>query len=154
MEIIRASTAKEFTELDLANDQPALHSGIEALAAWARAAGERPDEFWERQRTAVWSRVAEVEQQAKARRWPALAWTAASASIAIATLVIGHRVAEPPQPVNPQAWIDPDQELLMRVERVVHSEAPPALEPAALLTQEIIQHQPVSTIRNRERRHE
>ena len=153
MEIIRASTDKESTELDFANDQPVLQPGIEALAEWARAAGERPDEFWKRQRTAVWSCVAKIEQS-RARRWPALAWMAAAASIAIATLVIGQRVADPPQPVKPQAWIDPDQELLIRIERVVHSEAPPALEPAALLNQEIIQQEPVSAIQNREPRHE
>jgi hypothetical protein len=38
-----------------------------------------------------------------------------------------------------QAQVDPDHELLVAVERAVHNDGPAALDPAALLAEEMVQ---------------
>lgn len=61
----------------------------------------------------------------------------ATATIAIATvLVLGGHIPRGRQ-TAPHAKVDPDHELLIEVERTLQTGGPEALEPAALLAREI-----------------
>ncbi len=98
-----------------------------AFRDWARAAAERPESFWERQRLAVRDRI---ERAAKRRRvLRRSSWAAA------AVLVLGLTIAR--RSPRPPAASDPDHELLVAVERSLEREVPAALEPAALLAGEL-----------------
>jgi hypothetical protein len=150
MEIMRHLTIEELTDLALASDQRSLRLEIEALRQWSRIASERADEFWDKQRAEVWSRI-NAEKERKSRHAPVFAWSAAAAMIAIAGLMLSSNTR---QPAIPPARVDSDQELLMAVERVVQSEALPSLQPAALLTREMVQAGSASRIHKKELSHE
>ena len=150
MEIMRHLTNEELTDLALASDQQSLRLEIEALPEWSRIASERADEFWEKQRAEIWSRVNAGDER-KSRHALVFASSAAAAIIAIASVMLSFSSREP---VIPQARVDSDQELLMTVERVVQSEALPSLQPAALLTREMVQASSASTIRKKGLSHE
>lgn len=150
MEIMRHLTNEELADLALASDRQSLRLEIEALPEWSRIASERADEFWEKQRAEVWSRINAGDER-KLRHALVFAWSAAAAIIAIAGVILSSGSREP---VIPQAQVDPDQELLMAVERVVQSEALPSLQPAALLTREMVRASSASTIRKKELSHE
>jgi len=149
MEIMRHLTNEELTDLALASDQQSLRPQIEALPEWSRTASQRADEFWEKQRAEVWSRINAGEE--KSRHALVFALSAAAAMIAIAGLMLSSSSREP---VSHPARVDSDQELLMAVERVVQSEALPSLQPAALLTREMVQASSASTIHKKELGHE
>jgi flagellar biosynthesis regulator FlaF len=151
MEIIRHLSDDELAVLLLASDQQALRETLERLSACARTASEGSDEFWEQQRAMVWSRVARAERTV-AQRFPLLTWAAVAAIIAVAIFML-HR--EPATQIR-QAQVDPDHELLIEVERAVRSDGPEALEPAALLAQEMIQARPSTnaSIHKKELTHE
>jgi flagellar biosynthesis regulator FlaF len=137
MEIIRHLSDDELAILMLASDQQALRETLEGLPASARTASQRPDEFWEEQRAKVWSRVTQAERTI-AQRFPVLTWVAVASIITVGIFML-HRE---PAPQIRQTQFDPDHELLIEVERAMRSDGPEALEPAALLAQEMIQAQP------------
>jgi len=104
-----------------------LHSLLALYGEVTRAAGARPQAFWQWQRTTI---LTQLESRPAPRR---LVWAAAVAMVALAaTLLI-----ETPPPAVPSAADDPDYVLLVDVERSVRREVPRALEPAALLTAEL-----------------
>ena len=123
----------------------------------AVAASERPAEFWQRQRLAIREQTA-MAQRRLASPPPILAWAGAAAVIAVASLLVGVT----PSPAPPSAQTDRDHELLLDVERMVQSDVPQALAPAALLAQEISQQEisqnvrtnPISPVHKKEIRHE
>ena len=97
-----------------------------ALRDSAHALAERPEGFWERQRSAAAVR-------SSALRARPLAW-----ATAIAVALLAATLLQEPRPAPPAAPSpDPDQALLVAVERATRRQVPQALEPAALLTQEI-----------------
>ena len=103
-----------------------LHSAMTALRDSARTHAEKPEGFWVRQRSAAAAHSSELPARP-------LAWAAAiAAAVLAATLLQEPRPAAPATP-SP----DPDQALLVAVERATRRQVPQALEPAALLTQEI-----------------
>jgi hypothetical protein len=150
MEIMRHLTNEELTDLALASDQQSLRLEIEVLPGWSRTASQRTDEFWEKQRAEVWSRINAGEER-KSRHALVFGWSAAAAMIAIAGVMLSSGSREP---VIQQTQVDSDQEILMAVERVVQSEALPSLQPAALLTREMVQASSASTIHKKEVNHE
>ena len=79
-----------------------------------------------------------LAERSIAQRFPVLTWAAVATMIAIAILML-HRA---PTAEIRQARVDPDHELLIEIERAVQSDGPEALEPAALLAQEMIQARP------------
>jgi hypothetical protein len=141
MEIIRHLSTEELRDLAIESDQHALRPTLEALPEWARASTERPEEFWEAQRRAIWSRISapeRSEESGRVRRSPVLAWAALAAMIVLSGLLLNRAPLVPPQ--TAQVHADPDHELLLAVERAVHSEGPAALDPAALLAEEMVQN--------------
>lgn len=154
MEIIRHLSSDELTDLVIQSDQQALRPTLEALPEWARTSSERTEEFWQSQRGAVWSRISSLDRHPDrtVRRPLLLAWSVVAAMVLLAGLMLNRASYVPP----PQAQVDPDHELLMAVERAVHNDGPAALDPAALLAEEMVQDLPAahSPIRKKEPTHE
>ena len=94
---------------------------------------ERSEMFWQRQQAAIRSRIA--VEQASRRSWIGFAWATALSLILLATLAL--RI-NPPLPPTAKP-VDPDQQLLVSVEQAIHSGVPEALEPAAMLADDISQ---------------
>ena len=154
MEIIRHLSTDELTDLVIESDRQALQQTLEALPDWSRTATERPEDFWQKQRSLVCSRVSSPEGRAEARavrRPPLLAWSAIAALL-LAGLMLDRASLVPPQ----RAQVDPDHELLLAVERAVHNDGPAALDPAALLAEEMVQDMATahSPVRKKEPTHE
>jgi hypothetical protein len=131
MQLTRHLSSEELSEIVFASDQQHLQRTIGALPEWARAAAEKPDAFWDRQQAEIKKRIDAVQQRSSMRT--ATAWAGAFAVVLLATFLL--RSSPAPRPSNAQA--DPDQELLVAVEQSVQSGVPQALEPAALLADEI-----------------
>ena len=131
--LLRNSDGWEDDENNLAGAEAdqAIEAAFSRLATFACDASERPSYFWQRQQAAIRSRIAIKE--ASRQPWTGLIWLAGVAMLLLVSLLAMNRSVLPPA----QNVTDPDQELLMTVERTVQSGGPEALEPAALLAQEI-----------------
>jgi hypothetical protein len=123
---------KDPADLLVEHDRQQLGPVLEALAQWAREGAERQPNFWERQRAEILSRVAAREDTAP--RVPRLAWSIAVAVLVIASFMLnsGPRV----KPAIP-TQMDSDAQLLVEVEQAMQTGGPSALEPAAMLAEEI-----------------
>ena len=137
MEIIRQMKDDELKDLALASDEQFLREQLAELPASVKAAADRPEAFWQKQRQAIWRRI---ETKKSRRLIPRLAWAAVAVAV-LAGVLIGH----PSRPVSPvvivtppQAQVD-DNELLAGIERTLQSDGPEALQPVSLLTQETSQ---------------
>jgi predicted anti-sigma-YlaC factor YlaD len=104
-----------------------LRRGLARYREEARAAAERPESFWLRQRTTLATRNA---GRPASRR---LSWAAVAAVVVLTAVLLIEKT--PPQQPTPAA--DPDHALLVDVEHSVRRQVPRALEPAALLAQEV-----------------
>jgi uncharacterized membrane protein YdfJ with MMPL/SSD domain len=156
MEIIRHLSNEELMDLAIESDELSLRPTLTSLPGWARASTDRPEEYWQRQRSNVWSRLSSSESAPASklvRRSPVLAWSTVAALALLAGLMLDQASFVPP-PHKAQA--DPDHELLVAVERALQKDGPAALEPAALLADEMVQEIPVarSPIRKKEPTHE
>jgi hypothetical protein len=120
-------------------------SVLEALPAWVRTTSYHAPEFWEQQRLAILARIPVQPPRARPAI-PRSAWAFALGVLATATLLI---ISGPETPKSFDAQSDPDREWLIRAEYAVTSGGPQALEPAALLAEEIGRrdHNTVSTNR-------
>jgi hypothetical protein len=125
---------------------------LREAASGMRATADRPQEFWEHQRAAIRNQIAviPVKPTPISRR---LAWAPVFALVILTGLLLTGGNSAPP-PVVPQAVVDPDHELLLAVEQVMHSNGPDALEPATYFIEQISQPSSTnnsSTIRTQER---
>lgn len=154
MEIIRHLSPEELIDLVIQSDQQALRPTLEALPEWAHTSAERPEEFWQKQRGVIWSQISSCDHHPTRtlRRPLVLACSVVAAMVLLAGLMLDRASYVPP----PKAQVDPDHELLMAVERAVHNDGPAALDPAALLAEEMVQDMPAahSPIRKKEPTHE
>ena len=151
MEIIRHLRNEALTDLVIDSDQQSLRQTLEALPDWARSSTEHPEEFWQKQRSGVWTQISTTKNR-RVRRLPVLAWSAMAAMMLLAGLMLDRASYLPPRPVQ----VDSDHELLLAVERAVYNDGPAALEPAALLAEEMVQGKPVanSQVHKKEPTHE
>jgi len=100
---------------------------LSRYAETTHAAAKRPEGFWQAQQTAI------------ARHWSGrpvprrLVWAVAAACVVLAAALLIEKTPSP----EPIAQADADQRLMMDVQRSVRRELPRALEPAALLAQEV-----------------
>jgi len=108
-----------------------LERTLSQLPKFAAEASDRPDLFWQRQAAAIRSRIA-VEEASK-RPLTGFVWAAALSLALLLGMLLSLRSA----PVRSVAQTDPDHDLLVAVEHAVNNEGPEALEPAALLADEI-----------------
>ena len=139
MQLTRHLNHEELSQIILDSDQQHLQQTLAALPEWAQALTECPDGFWERQRTDIRKRITSVSQRKSTQT--VTAWAGALAIVLLAIFLLSDSsVPRPPGEQN-----DPDQELLVAVEQSVQSGVPQALEPAAMLAEEISSSQPIST---------
>jgi hypothetical protein len=117
-------------------DGDALEPVLRDLAMRMQETGDRAPEFWERQRTAILSRLPAPGTNRPSN--PIAAWAMAAAILLIAGSMFrtGPRVAPAPE----QAQGESDRELLLKVESAMQNGGPAALEPAALLAEEVSEH--------------
>jgi hypothetical protein len=107
----------------------ALGAALSAARQSYLEAAERPAHFWFRQRAAL---AEQFSERAPARlRWPL--WVAATAAVCLLAVTLALQ-SSPPQPI---ATDDADHRLLIEVERATRRTVPLALEPAALIAQEL-----------------
>jgi hypothetical protein len=139
MEIIRHMSDAQRREMLLQSDQQALKPMLDALSEAAREAAERDEQLWDRQREAIWSRILQHKKQRR-RMAGILALATTAATLTVSTYLVSHRAVPPAPSQAGQPVVDPDQELLMAVEDAMQSGGPAALEPAALLAEEINRH--------------
>jgi hypothetical protein len=131
MQLTRDLSNEELIEMIFGGDQQHLRQTLGALPEWAHAATEHPAAFWERQQVEIRKRIAAVPEHSSTRT--VTAWAGAFAVILLAIFFLNSGPALRPS----RTQIDPDQELLVAVEQTVQSGLPQALEPAALLADEI-----------------
>jgi hypothetical protein len=143
MKDIRDGSTEEVADVVFEDDERFLRRTLDDLPAWTQAATQHDEEYWEDQRRAIWSRISSAESRSS-RPIPVLAWALAAAMIAISGWMVQRPLALPTQDVR----VDPDHELLMEVERVVQTDGPLALEPAALLAEEMVQELPANNSQN------
>jgi hypothetical protein len=140
MQLTRHLSNEELSEMIFSSDQQHLQRTLSALPAWARAAAERPDAFWELQQAEIRKRISAVPKRSPART--ITGWAGAFAVVLLAIFLLN----DGPAPPSSRAQSDLDQELLVAVEQSVQSGVPQALEPAAMLADEIDSgSQPIST---------
>jgi hypothetical protein len=137
MQIIRRANDEDPADLTIELDQQPLRQALASLPGWALAVTEHDSDFWQRQRISVWSRISAADSRS-ARRAPILAFALAGALMAVSGWLVERPLVVPPR----EAYVDPDHELLIEVERMVQIDGPLALEPAALLAQEMVQDLP------------
>jgi hypothetical protein len=132
MQLINHLSDEELTELLLESEQKEMQQALGSLPDFLRSAAERPEWFWQRQQACIRGRIAAEHAWFR----PLITWAGALALIILALLLLNSG----PAPKAVQAQTDPDQELVVAVEESVESEVPAALEPAALLAEEISNH--------------
>jgi hypothetical protein len=97
----------------------------------ARQSAEKPDSFWGNQRRKVLARCGYQSPVCHRR----LIWSAATALVLVALGVMV--LVERQQPVMPDFAAGYDQELLLDIDHALGRDVPAALEPGALLPEEI-----------------
>ncbi len=111
---------------DCLAEEERLRSALGQFQRDTHTAAVRHEGFWHSQRAAISERLL---RERPSRR---LAWAAAFAVIVLSALLLTSKTSPPPM-----AQGDPDQDLLVDVARSVEREVPRALEPAALVTQDL-----------------
>jgi len=158
MEIIRHLSDEQLSDMLLESDMQSLEPTLRVLPEWAQAMTERPETFWRKQQESIQQRIASTEDRRR-HSAPVLAWAMAVAVVALAVIFLNHGPSGSNSlPPTLQTQItDPDHELLLHVEEAVQSGGPAALEPAAMLAQEISEHAvlaPTATYPKKETSHE
>jgi hypothetical protein len=123
---------------------------LRETVAELKQTGDKPQEFWDRQRAAIRTHIA-AAPLAPTPRTQRLAWAPVLAVIILAGLLLSGGTPAP-LTVQPQAAPDPDHQLLLAVERVMQSSGPEAFEPATYFVQEIRQETGSNSTRNQEKR--
>jgi hypothetical protein len=131
MQFLRHLSDEELTDLVLEDDERHLRQALGTLPGSLRIAAERPDGFWLRQHAAMHERIAGVKRASVAL----LAAPAGALAMLAVAAVLLLRSSPPPVAKRPPA--ESDQQLLLSVEQSVHSDVPQALEPAALLADDV-----------------
>jgi hypothetical protein len=114
----------------------------EEVRSFAAAAGaaqaqthkvvKQPEAFWRRQRESISARLAACDLTHPWKRW---IWVTATVMLILLASTLLSRNSAPP--IQTATQPDPDDVLLLSVQRSIQSDLPQALRPAALLAQEI-----------------
>jgi hypothetical protein len=132
-------------KMESVEDEALAESTFKRLATFARESAEQPAYFWSRQQASIRSRIAVKE--ASHQPWTGLLWLLGVSVLLIVSVLTVNRSVAPVVRNVP----DPDQELLMTVEETVQRGVPQALEPAALLAQEMSAAESESSTRVKEK---
>ena len=135
MQLTHHPNSRKSSEMIFESDQQYLRQTLGGLPELAHAATEHPDEFWERQQAEIRQRIAAMPAPSSGRA--ATAWAGALAMVLLALFLLHGN----PAPRASGMQSDPDQDLLVAVEQSLQSGVPQALEPAAMLADEISSNQ-------------
>ncbi len=114
------------------DEEESLHGLLAHYQQQTRSMAERPAGFWRWQQASITARL-------PGRLAPRLAWAAATATaVHAAVLLIETKPPAAPPAAQAVTQTDPDHALLVEVDLSVRREMPRALEPAALLTAEMV----------------
>ena len=130
---------KKIPEDAFVADEQSVAQELAYLPGWSQQASERAEEYWDQQRSEIWNHIS-ARQTGSSQIAPRLVWVALGLTLVVATLLLFQGSSFTPSKAV-QTQIDPDHELLLAVERAVQLDGPQALEPAALLAQEIGRNQ-------------
>ena len=128
-----------------------VEDALRQFATANREYAQRPEDFWELQAARI--RTARRDTESKSRLTTTLIPSLVILLLAaFAMLGRGPRVHQN-QPAAPVAQVDSDHELLLEVERAIHSDTPRALEPATLMVDESDGNPPLDpALQNKETR--
>jgi hypothetical protein len=104
---------------------------IGGARAEIRRAAQQPESFWREQRQGITTRLAD---RVFHQPWKRFVWVTATVTLVLLATTLLSRNTAPPLP---KAQADQDEALLLSVQKSIRSDLPQALEPAALLTEEI-----------------
>jgi hypothetical protein len=106
---------------------------LKGFAEWARQSTDRPETFWQRQAAEI---TAQLHAPSSGRISTGFqpAWAAIAVVILLGVLLL---LGPSQKPSSENAHAASNHELLVNVEQTVESDLPIALEPAALLAEEI-----------------
>jgi predicted anti-sigma-YlaC factor YlaD len=104
---------------------------IGGARARIRKAAEQPESFWREQREGITTRLAD---RVFHQPWMRFVWVTATVTLVLLATTLLSRHAAPPLP---KTQADPDDALMLSVQKSIRSDLPQALEPAALLAQEV-----------------
>jgi hypothetical protein len=135
MQLTDQLSSKKSSEIIFESDQQYLRQTLDRLPELAHAATDHADEFWERQQAEIRKRIATVPAPSSTRA--VTVWAGALAMVLLALFLLHGN----PAPRASGTQSDPDQDLLVAVEQSVQSGVPQALEPAAMLADEISSNQ-------------
>ena len=111
---------------------------------------QRPEEFWNRQRLGIRTRI-----HAREAPRPRSLWLSAATAAVIFVVVLLIAPAGPrPEKVPTGTSLDADQELLLAIERSLAAGTPEALQPLTLLVESSSTHNEMESISHKEHGHE
>lgn len=130
MRLIQNLSDEELTDVLLKDEEQSLRGTLESLPKALQAITNQPESFWQRQQAAIRERTTAVERGSMG-----LVLARVAAAILIVAGVLLLQSAPPAAEIR--IPVQSDQQLLVSVERSVHSDVPEALEPAALLADDV-----------------
>jgi hypothetical protein len=133
MKTIQHLDDEELAAVISTSDERFVQHAFGTLPDALRSAVERPEYVWQRQHAIIQQRIAAQPNRKTALQL--FAWATAAAVLALAVLLLRSPGASPTSSLPLSS--DPDQQLLISVERAVRNDVPASLEPAALLAEEI-----------------
>ena len=139
MKILNQLNDEQLTELLLESDEKDLRRHISDLPEFGRTSTERDESFWRQQRMSITAKIGAQKKVGFFGFLPLFAGAAAVIVLAFLMLSSSHHrttpVAQVPVQTSPT-----DHDLLLQVETSTESYGPEALQPAALLADEISQN--------------
>jgi hypothetical protein len=139
MKILNQLNDEQLTELLLESDEKDLRRHISDLPEFSRTSTEHDENFWRQQRISITAKIAAQRKGGVFGLLPLLAGAAAVIVLAFTMLSSTHHRPTPVAHVQAQAALN-DHDLLLQVEASTESNGPEALQPAALLADEIGQN--------------
>ena len=139
MKILNQLNDEQLTDLLLENDEKDLRRRIGDLPGFAQASTERAESFWRQQRMSITSKIAAQKKVSIFAFLPAFAGVVAVIILAFMMMSSSHHRSAPIVRVQVQS-APTDHDLLLQVEESTKSDGPEALQPAALLADEISQN--------------
>lgn len=142
MKILNQLNDEQLTDLLLESDEKLLRRHISDLPEFARTSTERGESFWRQQRMSITTKIVAQKKVGFFGLMPLFAGVAAV--IALAFMMLSSSNHRPSSVVHvqvPATTTDHnDRDLLLQVEESTESNGPEALQPAALLADEISQN--------------
>lgn len=139
MKILNQLNDEQLTNLLLEKDEKELRGHVSGLPEFAKASTERDETFWRQQRINITAKIAAQKKVGVFGLLPLFAGAAAVIVLAFVMLSSSHHRSTPVAHVPVQA-APTDHDLLLQVETSTESYGPEALQPAALLADEISQN--------------